>query len=262
MDIIFDSKGRANAVIPANHKLMLLCQRLAATPEQRIERGKYVMFKFFVDGDALSEGELHEASIKSPEVHWAKCHIETRAVKDEQTVEDAGEANPFIGTFVVKVFTKLKESTVTEEFRAVPEDDRVHEKTKRRICCAADAVESEKGDTKQYQRYQDGVPGLKQVGSAQGVISVSYDNIVGTRARHIYEKAFQIDNMRKAGVTEEMMKEAFPCGIPNTASTAGEVITLDECLENEPNSIKKDIKEEVVGTDETDEPVTKKYRKD
>ena len=37
------------------------------------------------------------------------------------------------------MFTKLRETRVVEQFTAVPEDDRVFEKTKRRICCAVPA---------------------------------------------------------------------------------------------------------------------------
>ena len=57
--IVYSKAGLANAVIPANHKLMLLCTRLATHPSQYITRGKYVLFKFYVDGEALSEGVLH-----------------------------------------------------------------------------------------------------------------------------------------------------------------------------------------------------------
>ena len=95
--IIYDKEGKPNAIIPANHKLMLLSQRIATKPSQQIGRGQYVLFKFFIDGEALSEGELHEASIKNPELHWAKAYIETHAVRDDQTVENSTHANPFIG---------------------------------------------------------------------------------------------------------------------------------------------------------------------
>ena len=53
--IIYDKNGVANAIIPANHKLMLLCTRIATHPQQYIKRGNYVLFKFYVDGEALSE---------------------------------------------------------------------------------------------------------------------------------------------------------------------------------------------------------------
>ena len=49
------SAGVANAIIPANHKLMLLAKRTATHPRQYIRRGNFVLFKFFVDGEALSE---------------------------------------------------------------------------------------------------------------------------------------------------------------------------------------------------------------
>ena len=53
--IIYNSNGVANAIIPANHKLMLLATRIATHPRQFVKRGNYVLFKFFVDGEALSE---------------------------------------------------------------------------------------------------------------------------------------------------------------------------------------------------------------
>ena len=53
--IVYNNAGLPNAIIPPNHKLMLLCTRLATHPSQYIKRGKYVLFKFYVDGEALSE---------------------------------------------------------------------------------------------------------------------------------------------------------------------------------------------------------------
>jgi hypothetical protein len=44
-------------------------------------RGSFVMFKFYVDGEALSEGQLHEASTKAPNLHFAKAHIDTHPVQ-------------------------------------------------------------------------------------------------------------------------------------------------------------------------------------
>ena len=88
--------------------------------------------------------------MKAPHIHWAKAHIDTHPVEDQQRVEFAHQANAFVGTFVVKVFTflcfclhsftfalqvftKLRETKVVEQFTAVPEDGQVFEKTKRRI---------------------------------------------------------------------------------------------------------------------------------
>ena len=53
--IIYDNEGVANAIIPPNHKLMLLCKRTATNHRQYIKRGNFVLFKFYVDGEALSE---------------------------------------------------------------------------------------------------------------------------------------------------------------------------------------------------------------
>ena len=49
------------------------------------------------------------------------------------------QANARVGTFHVSVFTKLKETLVSQQFSAVPEGDRVLEKTKRRVCCSVAA---------------------------------------------------------------------------------------------------------------------------
>lgn len=93
--IVYSKAGLANAVIPANHKLMLLCTRLATHPSQYITRGKFVMFKFYVDGEALSEGVLHEASISKPDIHFGKAFIDTHEVKDNQRVEYSHEVGIF-----------------------------------------------------------------------------------------------------------------------------------------------------------------------
>ena len=94
--IVYSKAGLANAVIPANHKLMLLCTRLATHPSQFIRRGKYVMFKFYVDGEALSEGVLHEASISKPDTHFGKAYIDTHEVKDNQRVEFSHQVGIFL----------------------------------------------------------------------------------------------------------------------------------------------------------------------
>ena len=94
--IVYSKAGLANAVIPANHKLMLLCTRLATHPSQFITRGKYVMFKFYVDGEALSEGVLHEASISKPDTHFGKAYIDTHEVKDNQRVEFSHQVGIFL----------------------------------------------------------------------------------------------------------------------------------------------------------------------
>lgn len=230
--IILDNEGVANAIIPPNNKLMLICKRTATHPRQYIRRGSYVLFKFYVDGEALSEGQLHEASIKNPELHWAKAHIDTHTVKDDQRVEHVHEANAYVGTFVVKVFTKLRETLVSEQFSAVPEDDRVFEKTKRRICCAVPTdSESAPGESpnKQVKKYDKPQSGLAESGLPAASIEVSYDDLLGTRSRHFGQKQFQIDNLRMSGVDEEMLRDAYPNGIPETKfSGTVDLISDDE----------------------------------
>ena len=176
--IIYDKSGVANAIIPANHKLMLLCTRIATNPRHYIPRGNYVLFKFFVDGEALSEGTLHEASISKPDINFAKAFIDTHEVKDNQRVECASEANSHVGTFVVKVFTKLRETLVSEQYSALPEDDRVLEKTKRRICCSVnsedniDVVGNGNQTNRQVKRFEEPQAGLKECGLPAATIQV------------------------------------------------------------------------------------------
>ena len=177
--IIYDQNGVANAIIPANHKLMLLATRIATHPRQYIKRGNYVLFKFFVDGEALSEGTLHEASISKPDVNFAKAFIDTHEVRDNQRVEYAHEANAHVGTFVVQIFTKLRETVVSEQFSAVPEDDRVLEKTKRRVCCSVSNndeevdVTSVQAHNKQVRKFSTPQAGLAESGLPAATINVS-----------------------------------------------------------------------------------------
>ena len=112
--IVYSKAGQANAVIPANQKLMLLCTRLATHPSQYISRGKYVMFKFYVDGEALSEGVLHEASISKPDVHFGKAYIETHEVKDNQRVEFSHQVEIFL-TCCSTVHNEVSRRTLTLE---------------------------------------------------------------------------------------------------------------------------------------------------
>ena len=204
--IIYDKSGQAHAIIPANHKLMLLCTRLATHPRHHIPRGQYALFKFYVDGEALSEGILHEASISKPDTHFAKAYIDTHEVKDDQRVECASEANSYVGSFVVKVFTKLKETLVSQQYSAVPEDDKVLEKTKRRICCSVsntnddniDVVGTSTGSSsnKQVRTFEEPQAGLVESGAPAAVIQISYDDVLGTRSRHSGDINFSINNMR------------------------------------------------------------------
>ena len=135
---------------------------------------------------------LHEASISKPDIHFAKAFIDTHEVRDTQRVEFAHEANAQVGIFMVEVFTKLKETLVSQQFSATPEDDRVLEKTKRRICCSAARDEADVDVTtvdpgpgpsssslraasnKQVTRFDTPQAGLKESGRPAATIKVSF----------------------------------------------------------------------------------------
>ena len=116
-------------------------------------------------------------------------------MRDTQRVEFAHEANAQVGTFVVEVFTKLKETLVSHQFSATPEDDRVLEKTKRRICCSAARDEADvdvtsvdpgpgpsssslragrAASSKQVTRFDTPQAGLKESGRPAATIKVSF----------------------------------------------------------------------------------------
>ena len=119
-------------------------------------------------------------------------------------MEFAHQANAFVGTFVVKVFTKLRETKVVEQFTAVPEDGQVFEKTKRRICCALppDAEGGDAGSTaKVVRKFETPESGLVETGLPVASLEVSYDDLVGTRARHWGQREFQVPRLREAGVS-------------------------------------------------------------
>ena len=180
-----------------------------------------------MDGEALSEGQLHEATMKAPHIHWAKAHIDTHPVEDQQRVEFAHQANAFVGTFVVKVytflcfclhsftfalqvFTKLRETKVVEQFTAVPEDGQVFEKTKRRICCALpqDAEGAGSGSAgKVVRRFDNPESGLVETGLPVVTLEVSYDDLIGTRARHWGQREFQVPRLREAGVGQNIAQQ-------------------------------------------------------
>ena len=85
------------------------------------------------------------------------------------------QANPDVGTFVVKVFTRLRETLVSEQRRSVPEDDRVLEKTKRRVCCSvgSDEINVTETDTnKTVKRFDSPQAGLAEVGLPSATIEV------------------------------------------------------------------------------------------
>ena len=241
----------------------MVATRTAKLPRQQIARGNFVLFKFFVDGEALSEGQLHEATLKAPHIHWAKAHIDTHPVDDQQRVEFAHQANAFVGTFVVKVFTKLRETKVVEQFTAVPEDGQVFEKTKRRICCALppDAEGGEAGSVaKVVRKFETPENGLVETGLPVASLEVSYDDLVGTRARHWGQREFQVPRLREAGVSqkiiwqkcifatcfhfqvsEEMLCAAFPDGIPGEGGgDQGVMVDLTE----EEEDVKEEVKQE------------------
>lgn len=93
---------------------------------------------------------------------------------------------------MVEVFTKLKETLVSQQFSATPEDDRVLEKTKRRICCSAarddadvDVTTVDPGpgpsssslraaSNKQVTRFDTPQAGLKESGRPGATIKVSF----------------------------------------------------------------------------------------
>ena len=170
---------------------------------------------------------MHEATMKAPHIHWAKAHIDTHPVEDQQRVEFAHQANAFVGTFVVKVFTflcfclcpltfvlqvftKLRETKVVEQFTAVPEDGQVFEKTKRRICCAlpqdGEGAGSGSGG-KVVRRFDNPESGLVETGLPVVTLEVSYDDLVGTRARHWGQREFQVPRLREAGVGQNIAQQ-------------------------------------------------------
>jgi hypothetical protein len=204
--VIYDRKNQAHAIIPSNHKLLLYAKRTATKKNQTLKSKKFVLFKFYVDGTALSEGELYETSLTNPDVHWAKTHIKTtQTVEDVQTVENTTDANPLLGKFKIEIWTRLRETNVIEEFKAMPEDDRSHEKRKQRICIA----DSEEGGV-EARMFDRPVGGLVGHGPPQVVLNVCYDDLLGTRSRHLFEKEFSMNRLKLAGVTDAMFKEAYP----------------------------------------------------
>ena len=205
--IIHDHQNQAHAIIPADHKLLLYAKRIATNTKQTLKNKKYVLFEFQVDGTALSEGELCETSISNPNVHWAKAHIKTtQSVLDNQTVEHSIEANPLIGSFQIHVWTQLCQAKVTGEWQAMPQDDKSHEKRKQRICIA----DSDSGGITDFKRFKKPVVGLSGLGPPQATIRVNYDDLIGTRSRHLGEKEFSITRLGQAGVTEAMLREVYP----------------------------------------------------
>ena len=131
--------------------------------------------------------------MSKPDFHFAKAFIDTHEVRDNQRVEFAHEANAQVGTFMVEVYTKLRETVVSQQFSATPEDDRVLEKTKRRICCSAARDEAadvdvttvdpgpgpsssslRAGGNKQVTRFDTPQAGLKECGRPAAEIKVTF----------------------------------------------------------------------------------------
>ena len=71
---------------------------------------------------------------------------------------------------------------------------------------------------------------------------ISYDDLLGTRARHAADKNFSVQNLRIAGVTEEMLRAAYPTGVPDTSYQGTvDLVSDDEELEQD---IKIEVKQE------------------
>ena len=159
---------------------------------------------------------------------------------------------------MVKVFTRLRETLVSEQHSSVPEDDRVLEKTKRRVCCSVGSDEinvTETDNNKTVLRFASPQAGLAEAGLPSATIEVnilswfvpvtlpfskiSYDDLLGTRARHSADTNFSLPNLRVAGVTEDMLREAYPTGVPDTSHLG----TVDLVSDDE-QEIKTEIKDE------------------
>ena len=82
---------------------------------------------------------------------------------------------------MVKVFTKLRETLVSEQYNAIPEDDRVLEKTKRRICCSVStddnvditSITNSNNSNRQVKRFSTPQAGLAECGLPAATIEVS-----------------------------------------------------------------------------------------
>ena len=208
-------RNQAHAIIPTNQKLMLYAKRTAKYERQRVGQRKFVLFKFYVDGTALSEGHLYETSLSNPDVHWAKTHITTtNTVEDEQCMENIEDANQSLGMFKIEIWTKLKDSKVAEEYKAIPEDNRCHEKRKQKICIAS----SDEGGV-ETTTFEKEVGGLKGDGPPQAVINVCYDNLLGTRLRHFGSREFALDKLKRLGVTDAMIIQAYPNPVKKEVET-------------------------------------------
>ena len=76
---------------------------------------------------------------------------------------------------MVKVFTRLRETVVSEQHSFIPEDDRVLEKTKRRVCCSVGSDElniTEPDSTKTVRRFDSPQAGLAEYGLPAATIQV------------------------------------------------------------------------------------------
>ena len=228
--------GRKNYVIvPHNHKVMLYAKRKAINATQVLEKKKWVLFKFYVDGTALSDGILQKSSKKNPDTHWAKVHIGTsNLVGDDKTVENYNDANPKLGTIKIEIWTNLRRTKVVDQYRAVPEDDRTYEKRKQKICFAHTAeqkeyaliVEKTNGTVvrKNVMDFKKHAVGFIGRGPPQATINCNYDNLQGMQQRHQGEPQFTVDQLMRAGVTSTMFRQAYP----DSRKKNVEVIIIDD----------------------------------
>ena len=231
-------RNQAHAIIPTNQKLMLYAKRTAKYERHRVGQRKFVLFKFYVDGTALSEGQLYETSLSNPDVHWAKTHITTtNTVEDEQCMENIQDANQSLGMFKIEIWTKLKDSKVVEEYKAIPEDNRCHEKRKQKICIAS----SDEGGV-ETTTFEKEVGGLKGYGPPQAVINVCYDNLLGTRLRHFGSREFALDKLKRLGVTDAMIIQAYPNPVKKEAET---IEISDDSEEIDENLIANMVDEDI-----------------
>ena len=84
-------------------------------------------------------------------------------------------------------------------------DKHAFEKRKQRICIA----DSEEGGT-EVKRFEKPVGGLVGKGPPQAILTLHYDDLLGTRNRHLLTKEFSMKRLKLAGVTDAMFKDAYP----------------------------------------------------
>ena len=90
---------------------------------------------------------------------------------------------------------------MVEQWSAVPEDGRVLEATKRRVSCVPDP-ELAGQEQVRVVRLAQPEAGLVEVGPPVAELTVSYDDLLGTRSRHWGQRQFSLPALRLAGVTQ------------------------------------------------------------